>query len=181
VIGWVPSSNSYGPRLELMAHRFHYDTSPAQRDTALRADEVEALILNGGAVFAKDQTALVHLLHRVAATLRDQRERLARLQADVDRIRSDRADARLPMTRAMEALNELNVDEQRQLLDRRFVAEVEKLRDAQQRTELEQAAARNEVNRVRLILAELLNDPAVDPGTRQRVINAEQRLSRVAR
>lgn len=171
-------SNSYGPILKVMGRRFHYDTSAAQRDTALRADEVEALILNGGAVLLKDQAALLHFLHRVAATLRDQRERVSRLQEDVGRIRTERSDARRPMSRAMEALNELTPDEQRQLLDQRFVAEIEKLRAAQQRAELEQAGARNEVNRARLILAELLNDSNVDPGTRQRVANAESRLSR---
>lgn len=159
-----------------MKRQFHYDDSPPARERPLQLDEVEALILNGGQVLVDKPGRIPHFLGRVAASLRDHRERLARLQADVDRIRVDKDRQRQPVVRAMDALNALDAQQQRQLLDANYLAEMDRLATAREQAELAKAAARNDLSRTQLVLAELAADEQLDAAARTRVAAALRRI-----
>lgn len=159
-----------------MTRAFNYDDRPEAQQQPLQLAEVEALILNGGKVFEKTPGRLVHFLHRVTATMRDHGQRFARLQADMELIRSQRAADSHPMARAVQALSELDAQQQRQLLDEGYLLELAKLAKAREDAELVSAGARNETNRVRHALGTLLEDPEVPSEVKQYVRMA---LSRV--
>jgi hypothetical protein len=147
---------------------FDYDDRPEAQNVPLRTDEVEALILNGGQIL-RDPRRIVHFLQRVAATLREQGARVARLQADVETIRGERAVNQHPLARATQAIAELTEEQKHQLLDAGYLLEVEKLRKAQDDAELVKLGAENESNRIRLALAGLLEDPSIPSEVKQHV------------
>ncbi len=151
-----------------MARSFEYDDRPEAQHVPLRVDEVEALILNGGQVL-REPRRIVHFLNRVGATLREQGARVARLQADVEAIRVERASNQHPLARATQALAELTEDQKHQLLDAGYLLELEKLRKAQEDAELVKLGAENESNRVRLALAGMLEDPNIPSEVKQYV------------
>lgn len=152
-----------------MTHSFNYDDRPAAQHQPLSLAEVEALILNGGKVLERPSGRLVHFLHRVASTMRDQGQRLAKLQSDVETIRSQRAAAGHPMARAVQALSELDEAQKRQLLDEGYLLELAKLTKAREDAEMVSAGAQNETNRVRHALGTLLEDPEVPSEVKQYV------------
>jgi hypothetical protein len=152
-----------------MGRSFNYDDRPEAQYVPLRADEVEALIMNGGKIFSQDGRRIVHLLHRVATTIREQGARIAALQADVERIRVERAASSHPMARAVQAISELNDDEKRQLLDDGYLRELARLEKATEEAELTKLGVLNESNRIRHALAGMLEDPDVPSETKQHV------------
>jgi hypothetical protein len=152
-----------------MDRRFDYDDRPEAQYVPLRADEVDALVMNGGQVLTRQPGRLVHFLNRVAATLREQGARVARLQADVDAIRTERAASSHPMARAVQAIAELDDAGRKALLDEGYLRELARLEEAREAAELVRLGAENEANRIRHALAELLEDPSVPSETKQHV------------
>lgn len=159
-----------------MAQSFNYDDRPEAMHQPLHLAEVEALILNGGKLFERQPGRLVHLLHRVATTMKDHGARMSRLQADVEHIRGERAASGHPMARAVQAISELDEDQKRQLLDQGYLLELAKLQKARQDAEMASAGAQNETNRVRLALGALLEDPEAPSEVKQYVRNVLQRI-----
>jgi|MesohylFT_1024984.scaffolds.fasta_scaffold03174_3 hypothetical protein len=160
-----------------MARQDGYDATPATRHVPLRLDEIEALQLNGARLIAKDDAAVVHLLSRMAATLKESRKRQADLQSEMDRAAMRQADAEHPMTRALKAINELDDEGRRQLLDIHYLAAVEEAKTFATEAERAQIAAINEVNRTRLAIAELLADPSVPGEVKARIQLTLSRIS----
>lgn len=146
-----------------------YDDAEAAASRPLRLDEVEAFILDGGRLFERDKGRVVHLLHRVAATIRDHHRRYTELHDDVDRIRSRQEDRSHPMVRATEAIAALSPEEQRQLLDINYLAAVDRLEQEQATTERARLLAVNDINRVKVLVASLLSDPALPVDARGRL------------
>lgn len=146
-----------------------YDDSEGAASRPLRLDEVEALILDGGRLFDRDRGRIVHLLHRVAATIRDHHRRYTELHDDVDRIRSRQEDRGHPMTRATEAIAALSPDEQRQLLDINYLAAVDRLEQERASAEQARVLAVNDINRVKLLVASLVADTNLDTEVRARL------------
>lgn len=151
---------------------FDYDDRPEAQHVALRIDEIEALILNGGAVFHKDTRKIVHFLNRVVATLREQGSRIAKLQTDVEHMREEKGAARHPMARATQAISELDDKQKRQLLDGNYLQEMAKLERARETADMVVAGATNETNRIRLVLSGLLEDPQIASEVKQHVRDA---------
>jgi hypothetical protein len=151
-----------------MARSFDYDDRPEAQHVPLRMDEVEALILNGGQVLREPRRVL-HFLNRVVTTLRDQGARVSQLQQDVETIRRERSQSAHPMARAVQAIAELTEEQKQQLLDHGYLLELEKLKKAQEDAELVRLGAENEINRVRMALAGLLEDPSIPSEAKQYV------------
>jgi len=160
-----------------MARQDGYDSTPATRHVPLRLDEVEALQLNGARMIAKDEASIVHLLSRISATMKEGRKRQADLQSEMDRTAMRQADAEHPMTRALKAINELDDDGRRQLLDIHYLAAVEEAQAFASEAEKAQISAINEVNRTRLAIAELLADPTIPVEIKIRI---ERTLTRIS-
>jgi hypothetical protein len=152
-----------------MARQDGYDITPATRHVPLRLDEIEALQLNGARQIARDEASVIHLLSRVAATLKENRKRLADLQSEMDRTVMRQSDAEHPMTRALKAIAELDDAGRRQLLDIHYLAAVEEAERFAGEAEKAQIAAINEMNRARFALNELLADPLIPGEVRSRI------------
>jgi 16S rRNA G527 N7-methylase RsmG len=135
---------------------FNYDDRPESQHTPLRLEEIEALILNGGRVLTKEPGRVVHFLHRVANTLKEQGRRTSRLQRDVEEIRQQRASAAHPVARAIQSISELTED----------LLELAKLEKARDESEMMKAAAENETNRIRMAVAAVLEDANVPAETK---------------
>jgi predicted DNA-binding protein (UPF0251 family) len=152
-----------------MARQDGYDITPATRHVPLRLDEVEALQLNGARQISRDEAAIIHFLSRVAATLKDNRKRLADLQSEMDRTAIRKSDSEHPMTRALKAISELDDEGRRQLLDIHYLAAVDEAERFAGEAEKAQIAAINEMNRARFALNELLADPLIPADIRDRI------------
>lgn len=135
----------------------------------LRLDEVEALILDGGRLFFKDRGRVVHLLERMAATIKDHGRRMSELHDDVDRIRAERAEGEHPLAKASAALAELDLEQQAVLLDANYIAALEQVQEDRAQAERMRLLAVNDLNRVRMLLAGLISDPAVTSNTREKI------------
>lgn len=135
----------------------------------LRLDEVEALILDGGRLFSKDRDRVVHLLERMAATIKDHGRRMSELHDDVDRIRAERAENDHPLARASAALAELDLEQQATLLDANYIAALELVQQDQAQAERMRLLAVNDINRVRMLLAGLAEDPALTDDIRSKL------------
>lgn len=145
---------------------FNYDDRPEAQHTPLRLEEIEALILNGGRVLTKEPRRVVHFLHRVANTLKEQGRRTARLQRDVEEIRQQRAAAAHPVARAMQAIGELTEEQRKLVLDEGYLLELAKLEKARGDAEMTRAAAENETNRIRMAIGSVLEDKDVPADTK---------------
>jgi hypothetical protein len=73
------------------------------------------------------------------------------------------------MTRATEAIAALSPEEQRQLLDINYLAAVDRLDQERAAAEQARVLAVNDVNRVRLVVASLLEDKALPVESRGRL------------
>ena len=149
-------------------HNF-YDDSGLSANRPLRLDEVEAMVLDGGRMFLKDRERIVHLLERMAATIKDHGRRMSELHDDVDRIRAERSEKEHPITRASAALAELDLEQQAKLLDSNYIAAMERVQEDQGRAERMLLLAVNDVNRVRLLLAGLKDDDSITPNAREKI------------
>lgn len=145
---------------------FNYDDRPEAQHTPLRLEEIEALILNGGRVLTKEPGRIVHFLHRVANTLKEQGRRTSRLQRDVEEIREQRSSAAHPVARAMQAISELTEEQKKTVLDEGYLLELAKLEKARGDAELVKAAAENETNRIRMAIGAVLEDTEVPAETK---------------
>ena len=146
-----------------------YDDSGLSANRPLRLDEVEAMVLDGGRIFLKDRERIVHLLERMAATIKDHGRRMSELHDDVDRIRAERSEKEHPITRASAALAELDLEQQAKLLDTNYIAAMERVQEDQGRAERMLLLAVNDVNRVRLLLAGLKDDDSITPDAREKI------------
>ena len=146
-----------------------YDDSESAASRPLRIDEVEALILDGGRLFVRDRDLVLHLLERVASTIRDHRRQIMDLHDDVDRIRAQRAETDHPLTRDAAALAVLDPEDQKKLLDSNYTAAVESLDAERSRAERMKLLAGNDINRVKSLLGTLALDPTLAPEARQRI------------
>lgn len=155
---------------------FNYDDRPEAQHNPLRLEEIEALILNGGRALTKEPGRIVHFLHRVANTLKEQGRRTSRLQRDVEEIRQQRASEAHPVARAMQAISELDEQQKKLVLDEGYLLELAKLEKAREDAELISAGAQNETNRVRHALGLLLDDPEVPSEVKQYVRMALTRV-----
>jgi len=142
----------------------------------LRLEEVEALILNGGRALTKEPGRVVHFLHRVANTLKEQGRRTSKLQRDVEDIREQRASAAHPVARAMQALSELTEEQKKILLDEGYLLELAKLEKSRGDAELMKAAAENETNRIRMAIGAVLEDPNVPAETKAYLRSVLERI-----
>lgn len=146
-----------------------YDDSEQAASRPLRLDEVEALLLDGGRVFSGDRDRVVHLLQRVAATLRDHHRRYTELNDAIDRIRAEQADRSHPLTRAAEAIAALSPEEQKQLLDLNYLAALDRLEEERASAERTRLLAVNDVNRVKVVVGMMLADPSTTPEVKTRL------------
>jgi len=145
---------------------FNYDDRTEAQHTPLRLEEIEALILNGGRVLTKEPGRVVHFLHRVANTLKEQGRRTSRLQRDVEEIREQRSSAAHPVARAMQAIDELSDEQKKIVLDEGYLLELAKLEKSRGDAEMMKAAAENETNRIRMAIAAVLEDKDVPVETK---------------
>lgn len=152
-----------------------YSADPATRETPLRLDEVEAFAL-AGTVRSPEQ--ITHFMGRVAATIKEQRRRMAELQRDVEVMALERAGKEHPMARAIAAMEELSEDERRQLLDQRFLAAMEEVRSERDLLERARLAMISESNRSRFAVAQLLDDPDTTPAMRAKLEQILKQLPR---
>lgn len=155
---------------------FNYDDRPEAQHTPLRLEEIEALILNGGRVLTKEPGRIVHFLHRVANTLKEQGRRTSRLQRDVEEIREQRASAAHPVARAMQAISELTEEQKKIVLDEGYLMELAKLEKARGDAELVQAAAENETNRIRMAIGSVLENKDVPAETKAHLRSILERI-----
>ena len=146
-----------------------YDFSGVSVNRPLRLDEVEAMVLDGGRMFFKDRERVVHLLERMAATIKDHGRRMSELHDDVDRIRAERSENEHPITRASAALAELDLEQQAKLLDNNYIAAMERVQEDQGRADRMLLLAVNDVNRVRLLLASLKDDVSLSTDAREKI------------
>lgn len=146
-----------------------YDDSDSAASRPFRIDEVESLILDGGRIFARDRELVVHLLERVAATIKDHRRQITELHDDVDRIRAQRAETEHPVSRAAAALAALTPEEQRKLLDSNYLAALDNLEEERVRAERLQILAGNDINRVKMMLGTLATDTTLEASAREKV------------
>jgi outer membrane murein-binding lipoprotein Lpp len=172
----VASRTPSGAETVTVSKSFNYDDREETRNLPLRLEEVEALILNGGAAVAKEQRRMLHFLHRVAATLREHGMRMSKLQRDVESIREEKSAAGHPMARAVQAISELDEQQKRQLLDEGYLRELAKLEKARADAELIKAGAENEGNRIRMALASILEDKEVPSEVKQHLRNLLERI-----
>lgn len=146
-----------------------YDDSEMAASRPLGLDEIEALMLDGGRLFERNKDRVRHLLERMSATIKDHQRRMSDLHDDVDRIRSERAGKEHPMARASAALSELDPEQQRKLLDINYISAVEELDRFRIEVENMRLLAINDINRVRLLLASLLNDKSLDNNSNEKI------------
>ena len=146
-----------------------YDHSGMAANRPLRLDEVEAMVLDGGRMFFKDRERVVHLLERMAATIKDHARKISDLHDDVEHIRADRSENEHPITRATTALAELDLEQQAKLLDSNYISAMERVREEQMHAERMLLLAINDINRVRLLLAGLADDAALSGDTREKI------------
>lgn len=134
------------------------------------------MILNGGRALTKEPGRVVHFLHRVANTLKEQGRRTSKLQRDVEDIREQRASAAHPVARAMQALSELTEEQKKILLDEGYLLELAKLEKSRGDAELMKAAAENETNRIRMAIGAVLEDPNVPAETKAYLRSVLERI-----
>jgi len=146
-----------------------FDFSGVSVNRPLRLDEVEAMVLDGGRMFFKDRERVVHLLERMAATIKDHGRRMSELHDDVDRIRAERSENEHPITRASAALAELDLEQQAKLLDNNYIAAMERVQEDQARADRMLLLAVNDVNRVRLLLAGLKDDVSLSTDAQEKI------------
>jgi len=146
-----------------------YDDSGVSANRPLRLDEVEAMVLDGGRMFFKDRERVVHLLERMAATIKEHGRRMSELHDDVERIRAERSENEHPITRASAALAELDLEQQAKLLDSNYIAAMERVQEDQGRAERMLLLAVNDVNRVRLLLAGLKDDVSLSTDAQEKI------------
>jgi hypothetical protein len=152
-----------------------YNADPATRETPLRLDEVEAFTI-AGSVRSPEQIA--HFMSRVAATIKEQRRRMAELQRDVEVMALERAGREHPMARAIAAMEELTDDERRQLLDQRYLAAMEALQAERDLLERARLAMVSESTRARFAVALLLDDPETSPALKAKLEQVLKQLPR---
>lgn len=155
---------------------FNYDDRPESQHTPLRLAEIEALILNGGRVLTKEPGRVVHFLHRVANTLKEQGRHTSRLQRDVEEIRQQRSSDAHPVARAIQTISELTEEQKKIVLDEGYLLELAKLEKAQGESEMMKAAAENETNRIRMALASVLEDANVPAETKAHLRSILERI-----
>jgi hypothetical protein len=155
---------------------FNYDDRAEAQHTPLRLEEIEALILNGGRALTKEPARIVHFLHRVANTLKEQGRRTSRLQRDVEEIRQQRASEAHPVARAMQAISELDEQQKKLVLDEGYLLELAKLEKARGDAELVKAAAENETNRIRMAIGAVLEDTNVPAETKAYLRSVLERI-----
>jgi 16S rRNA G527 N7-methylase RsmG len=155
---------------------FSYDDRLEAQHVPLRLEEVEALILNGGKVLVKEPGRLVHFLHRVANTMKEQGRRVGKLQRDVDAIREQRTIAAHPVARAVQAISELDEQQKKVVLDEGYLLELAKLEKARGEAELMKAAVENETNRIRMAIGAVLEDTSVPAETKAYLRSVLERI-----
>jgi len=128
----------------------------ARRYVPLRQEEVQALLDGDLRKLAGDRKATTLLLHRMAATLQDNSQRMAAMAADLERLRHDRAQAAHPLQRALDAIAALDDSQKREILDRNYLSAMDELREERRMAELSRTAAHSAANRVRYVLGTLL-------------------------
>lgn len=94
-----------------------YDDSPELAHAPLDARGVNCLLRSDGRFFTRDPARVRHLLSSMAATMATHTRVVRQLHADVDRISQAGRNRSAPLTAAVQALGQLSVDEQRQVVD----------------------------------------------------------------
>lgn len=130
----------------------------SQRYVPLRQEEVDSLLSGDVRKIAGDKKAVVLLLHRMGATLREVNQRLASLSMELERSRQAQADGAHPMQRALAALAALDDGQRREILDRNYLSAMDALEKERALTELARTAAQSSHNRVRMLLGSLLEE-----------------------
>ncbi|MFM7088809.1 MAG: hypothetical protein ACKOW9_04765 [Candidatus Paceibacterota bacterium] len=143
-----------------------YVSDPNIKDKPLRLDEVDALILSNGLTDISD---VPHLLSRVSATIKEQRRRMAELQRDIELLAMKKASSDHPIQRALDALNEMNDDEKRVLLDQQYLAVLDKLTNEKEAAERARLAFISESNRVRFLLTQVIFDESISKDVRKKL------------
>lgn len=153
-----------------------YEASSASARVPLEPSEVEALLLTDAAGIVGSSRAVRHLLTRLRATFAAHADQVRRLQRDIERrAEADRRRAN-PVTAALDALAALSVDEQRLVYDRRAQVLLDAVDEANQAASRARAAAANETNRARLVLAWAAEREGLDADTRAELTAAVAQL-----
>lgn len=150
-----------------MAHE--YDKSPLTAAQTVTEDELTRLLRSDLAGLGRDTDAVRHLLGRFVATLRTHQRDMRQLRTDIDRIALESKTDKTPLAAAVSALGKLSVDEQRQVLDVHAAALLADLRAATAEARRLKLAATSELNRVKLVLARVLEDPDLSPVVKGRI------------
>jgi len=141
-----------------MAKDFEYSADPSMKDSPLRFDEVELYILQGVKSF-KESKNIIHLLSRMLATLREQRNQNQEYLKSIDQIRSQLLVENEPFKIVAKNLPLLTKEEGKSLLDRGYLSALEDLESTKERVLRTQLAVQSEGNRIKLILNKVYNDP----------------------
>lgn len=142
-----------------MSHPPAYEPSPHTSGTPLRLDEIEALQFAGAKPVLKNQQALLHLLDRMAAALRESRSQQATLIEELELARARKAQAAHPVEEAKAALAALTEEQMRALLDASYWAAVDELNAERETLAHTQLAAVSALRKVRFRLAQLADEP----------------------
>jgi len=164
-----------------MPVKFSYDDSEQAKSRAISPSEIDAFILNGGSLFTKNPRHVLHLLERVRRTIALHREEKARLHTELERIRVEKTEHNRPFAQALELFSLLSDEEKSQLMDQTYMRSMAELEDLKEQAEMARAVARNDVNRLRMMLAELENDQEIGPIARQKMHAALTRLEGIAK
>lgn len=145
-----------------------YPLDPSTKNTPLKLEEVDTFILFGEKYF-KDPRSIEHLLNRIQATIKENRRRIIELQSDYDKLKNANKVQGHPMQKALDSLKQLTPEEKKQLLDRNYLDELEKLKSKEEIAERTRVAAVSETNRMRLSFSKMLKDPEVPQDVRDKI------------
>jgi hypothetical protein len=154
-----------------------YQVGPENAELTLSLDEVESLEMNRGKSL-KDARTAAHFVHRVLLTMREYINAVQRLTYELESVQArsrNRAGVATTLN-PMDAAQYLTSEQRAELFDATMRSTYDRANRARQEAETEASEARKLHGRMRLILTRILEDPRLDPATRQRLHQELQRL-----
>lgn len=150
--------------------RATYDDSPMWADTALSPEDVEAVVEDGGKVFARNTKALMHFLRRVLITIRSYQATIRHLDGEVQDLRMSRSRMGAPPTlSAAQMLQYMSPEQQIEAAGPALRAQYDRLERAERDAEAAKLGAQNERSRIRFELGRIGDDPEIGSVARERI------------
>jgi hypothetical protein len=133
----------------------NYNSDITLQNVPLRVDEIENLSITIGELSADE---LRHLLSRILVSMKEQRKKINDLQYEVEKFASQNSLVGHPMQISIDVLNKLTPAELDGVLDARYLKSLSELDSEKENMEQQRLLLYSEVNRVKFILATILND-----------------------